>query len=38
VLEMQGVARDEWPELFAQIRLCESEALKLFAERRDGTK
>jgi hypothetical protein len=38
VFEMQGVVRDEWPGLFDQVRLCESEALKLFAERRDGAR
>lgn len=38
VFEMQGVQRDEWPELFDLIRLCEAEALKLFAERRDGAR
>jgi hypothetical protein len=34
VLELHGVAREEWPEVFVQIRACESEALKIFAEKR----
>ncbi|MEY2654570.1 MAG: hypothetical protein RLZZ524_1598 [Pseudomonadota bacterium] len=38
VFEMQGVDRAQWPELFDQIRVCEVEALKLFAERRDGAR
>jgi hypothetical protein len=36
VFEMSGVDRAQWPELFDQIRACEAEALKLFAERRNG--
>lgn len=38
IFEMQGVQRAQWPELFGLVRLCEAEALKFFAERRDGAR
>ena len=34
VLEMITVPRDEWPQVFACLRIMESEALAYFAERR----
>jgi hypothetical protein len=36
VLELHGIERADWPEVFGQLRVCESEALKYFAERRNG--
>lgn len=34
MLRVQGVERSRWPDVFAQVRLCEGEALRFFAERR----
>lgn len=36
VFEAHGVVKEEWPGLFVQIRACESEALRYFAEKRSG--
>jgi hypothetical protein len=36
VLRLRAVPRGEWSLLFEQLRTMESEALKYFAERRNG--
>lgn len=36
VLRMRQVPRADWPRLFEQVRVMESESLKYFAERRSG--
>lgn len=36
VMRMRKIPRDDWPTLFEQVRVMESEALKYFAEKRSG--
>jgi hypothetical protein len=35
-LDLFEIERAAWPEVFGQIRVCEGEALRYFAERRNG--
>ena len=36
VLRLRGVPRQDWPDIFDGLRVMEAEALKHFAERRNG--
>lgn len=36
VLELQGIPRSEWRDVFDGVRVMESEALAVFRERRNG--